>query len=80
MARSDRTTATPARARKRRGTVRGEARGRAKKVSITVDETVLALTKREARRSGRTLSATMEWPHRQAQRSPVRQVRARAAL
>ena len=32
-------------------------RGRAKKVSLTVDETVLQEMKREAQRAGRTLSA-----------------------
>jgi hypothetical protein len=32
-------------------------RGRAKKVSLTVDEAVLHAMKREARRTGRTLSA-----------------------
>ena len=33
------------------------ARGRAKKVSLTVDETVLRAMKQEAKRAGRTLSA-----------------------
>jgi hypothetical protein len=37
--------------------VRSSMRGRAKKVSLTVDEGVLSAMKLEARRAGRTLSA-----------------------
>lgn len=36
---------------------RSSARGRAKKISITVDEGVLRAMQKEAKRSGRTLSA-----------------------
>ena len=43
--------------RSRRSIASTPSRGRAKKVSLTVDETVLSAMEREARRSKRTLSA-----------------------
>lgn len=55
--------------------MRSSARGRAKKLSLTVDEGVLRAMQQEAKRSGRTLSAEVtEAPGRELRRRRLTQL------
>ena len=68
-------TATSARRPQKNKAGAQRPRGRAKKISITVDEAVLQEVQKQARRSGRTLSAQVtEALARDLRRSRLRQL------